>query len=113
MSPPVPAPFVRRAFRRSRLRVEGTLGLEVLGEASVHDLARLLGCEARNVEGALVGDGRRYRAAESLARLGLVRSRVVRGVRLFALSEAGRAAASELRARGVRPPASEATLRVP
>lgn len=108
-----PLPFLRRALRRARLRGAALLALEVLGEASVRDIARMTGAEARNVAGALVGD-EYYRAEDGLVAMGLVRVRVVAGEPLFALSEEGRWAATWWRGCEAAPgPRVGVVLRVP
>ena len=94
----LPMSVLRHALLRSRLRGDGLLGLEDLGEASIVDLARALRADVGNLRGAFQGDRGRYKVRASLVFLGLVESRVVRGVRLFRLTPAGRWAASWWRA---------------
>lgn len=89
--------LIRRAFRRSRIRVGSLLVLLDLGEASVADIADALGADLVNVRGALVGDGVRYRVEESLVTLGLVVVRVVGAEVVFVLSRRGVLVARRLR----------------
>ena len=88
----IPTSVLRRAFLRSRLRGEGLLGLEDMGEASLVDLARVLGADVENLRGAFLGNGA-YKVRDSLVCLGLVESREVAEARLWRLTALGRAAA--------------------
>lgn len=79
--------------------MDSLLGLEDLGEASLVDLAAYLKADATNVRGAFLGDGHRYKVRDSLACLGLVMRRRVRGLELWCLTPAGRCVAAEWRER--------------
>jgi len=94
--------FVRRAFRRSRLRSSGLLTIVEFGEASLLDVALALGADLKNVRGAFLGDGEGYRYEDSLLQLGLVAWRVVNGVTLYRPTSAGRRVAALLRAERAR-----------
>lgn len=94
MSELFPIDVIRHALHRSRIRAAILLALLQLGgPATAAELQRLARTNLRGVQGALYGDGRRYRAVDSLIALGLVATELRRDKVLYFLTADGMAAA--------------------